>query len=211
MTTKVEQETGTTEVAKSSTTALQKVDYTSMVKAFRKKNQEFDLDMVDLGIRLTIDPKGRFQNKDDENDVHDSMAVVILSGAAKFNLWGEDGTPDEGTLLITADTLEEAENAFDELSAGENGEVFGQIYSKSDISQRYIITFAADDGNLYAIDMSKSSRFSFTNYVKMLFTSKSLGVSEVITKLTTEGRKKGKNTWNVVVFTFVEVLDACKQ
>ena len=65
----------------------------------------------------------------------------------------------------------------------------------------------AEDGNLYAIDMSATSKYEFGAYAKKLFNEHNVGAFEVVTKLKTAVRKKDRNSWNVVTFEFVSKRD----
>ena len=189
------------EITKVEGTAVVPMNYVAKIEEFKSKNKEFDLDFVDLGTYLRINAKGQLEGKDNPEIKFDKLEAVLVSGKSRYNLWGEDGTPDEGELLFSAETEEEAKNELEELTA--NDEVRAALYDWKKVSKRYIITFVAADGNLYAIDMSQTSKYNFANYIKTLFNQYNLGMTDVVTEMSTEERKKDRNTWNVVTFKFV--------
>lgn len=189
------------EITKVEGTAVVPMNYAAKIEEFKAKNKEFDLDFVDLGTYLRINAKGQLEGKDNPEIKFDKLEAVLVSGKSRYNLWGEDGTPDEGELLFSAETEEEAKNELEELTA--NDEVRAELYDWKKVSKRYIITFVAADGNLYAIDMSQTSKYNFANYIKTLFNQYNLGMTDVVTEMSTEERKKDRNTWNVVTFKFV--------
>lgn len=189
------------EITKVEGTAVVPMNYAAKIEEFKAKNKEFDLDFVDLGTYLRINAKGQLEGKDNPEIKFDKLEAVLVSGRSRYNLWGEDGTPDEGELLFSAETEEEAKNELEELTA--NDEVRAELYDWKKVSKRYIITFVAADGNLYAIDMSQTSKYNFANYIKTLFNQYNLGMTDVVTEMSTEERKKDRNTWNVVTFKFV--------
>lgn len=189
------------EITKVEGTAVVPMNYAAKIEEFKAKNKEFDLDFVDLGTYLRINAKGQLEGKDNPDVKFDKLEAVLVSGKSRYNLWGEDGTPDEGELLFSAETEEEAKNELEELTA--NDEVRAELYDWKKVSKRYIITFVAADGNLYAIDMSQTSKYNFANYIKTLFNQYNLGMTDVVTEMSTEERKKDRNTWNVVTFKFV--------
>ena len=189
------------EITKVEGTAVVPMNYAAKIEEFKAKNKEFDLDFVDLGTYLRINAKGQLEGKDNPEIKFDKLEAVLVSGKSRYNLWGEDGTPDEGELLFSAETEEEAKNELEELTA--NDEVRAELYDWKKVRKRYIITFVAADGNLYAIDMSQTSKYNFANYIKTLFNQYNLGMTDVVTEMSTEERKKDRNTWNVVTFKFV--------
>lgn len=189
------------EITKVEGTAVVPMNYAAKIEEFKAKNKEFDLDFVDLGTYLRINAKGQLEGKDNPEIKFDKLEAVFVSGKSRYNLWGEDGTPDEGELFFSAETEEEAKNELEELTA--NDEVRAELYDWKKVSKRYIITFVAADGNLYAIDMSQTSKYNFANYIKTLFNQYNLGMTDVVTEMSTEERKKDRNTWNVVTFKFV--------
>lgn len=192
------------EVAKNETGVV-KIDYAAKIALFKEKTKEFDLDFVDLGTMLRLNAKGQFESKDNEEVVFNEMTVVILNGKPRFNLWGKDDSPQANELLFSCDSEEEAKNKFEEFCAEDA--VNEQMYSWSDVSKRYIITFVSDDGQLYAIDMSATSKYAFGAYAKKLFNDHGVGPMEVVTKLGTETKKKDRNSWNVVTFEFLSKRD----
>lgn len=189
------------EITKVEGTAVVPMNYVAKIEEFKAKNKEFDLDFVDLGTYLRINAKGQLEGKDNPEIKFDKLEAVLVSGKSRYNLWGEDGTPDEGELLFSVKTEEEAKNELEELTA--NDEVRAELYDWKKVSKRYIITFVAADGNLYSIDMSQTSKYNFANYIKTLFNQYNLGMTDVVTEMSTEERKKDRNTWNVVTFKFV--------
>jgi len=177
------------------------VDLKAKVEEFKNKNKDFDLDFVELGTHLKLTKTGKFQSKDDEKVIFDNLTCVILSGRSQYVLWGKEGTPNADELLISADNIEDAVNVFESLATDD--ETFKHFYTLKDIKARYIITLIAEDGELYAINMSSSSKSALGNYSKSCI-KKGLGFSDVITKITTAERVKGKLAWVVLNFEIIE-------
>jgi len=187
-------------------TVISNFDYAAKMKDFKEKNKGFDLDYVDMGTYLKINSKGQFYEADDDKKIYDSLDAVIVSGEPQFVLWGKEETPEEGKLLISQKTQEEAEEQFEEIAANGSVEMFGQLYDKSDIAQRYIITFMTAEGKLYAVNMSKSSKKNFGKYSKSIYLDKDLGLQEVLTRISTVAMSYEKNHWNAVSFELIEKI-----
>ena len=183
---------------------MTRVNYGEMVASFKKQNDGIELDFIELGMRINIAANGKFVQKDNESVTYDSIECVILSGKPNFALWGKDGSPQEDELLLTAESVDEAMAKFEELCTDP---VFAAMYEKDDIQEKYLITFVMNDGNIGAINMSKTSKWEFGNYAKQLFTQDKTTVKNVVTELTTEVRKKGKNSWNVIKFKKIRLID----
>lgn len=176
------------------------INYAAKIDEFKAKNKEFDLDFVDLGTYLRINSKGQLEGKDNPDLKFDTIQAVVISGKSKYNLWGADGSPDENELLFSVESVEEAKAELEELCSDP---LKAELYSWKEVSKRYIITFIAQDGNIYSIDMSQTSKFSFANYIKQLFNHHSLGMSDVVTEISTEEKKKDRNSWSVITFKFL--------
>ena len=183
---------------------MKAINYAAKVASFKEKNAQFDLDFVELGTFLKISKTGKLQSKDDDAITFDAIKGVILEGKEQFTLWGKDDTPQDGELLIKENELEEAEAKFEELCAADD--MFGALYSLSDIGPRYIITFVAEDGNLYAINMSKSSKYELGKHSKFCFVSLGVGLAEVVTKIGIQEKTGGKNSWLAFKFDYVSTL-----
>jgi len=181
-----------------------KVSLTEKVIDFKKKNQEFDLGFIELGTFLKLTKTGKLQSTENDKIVFNEINAVIVGGRSQFVLWGKEGTPQEDQLLFSTETEEEAVNALEELAAKD--EMFSELYSRNDISARYIITLVGEDGNIYAINLSKSSKFEFGSYSKLIYSKHEAGVSEVITKISAQEKTSGKNSWIAAKFDFVEKL-----
>lgn len=181
------------------------VDLGKKVEEFSVKNKQFEGLEVDLGTYLKTTKTGKFQSKENEKVIFDQLNCVILGGRPQYNLWGKDGSPQEDTLLISVESHEEAINEFERLSAEDS--VFGQLYSVKDIQERYIITLVNEDGNMYAINMSRGGKLDFGAYAKFLFNTHNCGANKVITKITTIEKTSGKNSWLGLKFEMISKLE----
>ncbi len=185
------------------------------IEAFKEANPGMEFDEVNLGVPLKINSKGQFCAKQDETVVFNEFKeIIVLSGKPQFVLWGKDDTPDEGELLIDAENLIDARDAFAARCAdAKMGEVFKATYKEDDISHRYTIQFMAEDGNCYELNMSNTSRKAYKKYATQLFNGflgapRQTGVAVCVTKMTTEAKSWEKVNWNQCKFEFVRKIEA---
>src|SRR5690554_256337 len=66
-------------------------------QGFLEANEGMDFDFVHMGEWLSVNSKGDFIEKDNEEvNYGDSIDVVIGLGEKRYSLWGFDDTPEEG-------------------------------------------------------------------------------------------------------------------
>lgn len=182
-----------------------KFDFKAKVAEFHAKTAGFAGLAVDLGIPLKITKKGQLQNKNNEKQLWDSIECVLVSSKPFYNLWGKEGTPDADKLLFQVNSMEEAVNTYEEMSAEDP--VFGQLYSKKDIQERLLITFVGSDENIYSLDLTRVGKGDFSKYVAGIFQTHGVGPTEVLTSIDTVEKTSGKNSWIAPRFNFVKKLE----
>jgi hypothetical protein len=197
---------------------------------FLAVNVGMDLDYVRMGKWLTIDKKGRFQEKASQEGTEsivygDEIDVILASGEQRWMIWGARDTDDNGMVIATGKTREECEeslNAYLETNPDK-----AERYSAENIALRYMAVGviienlqkaqAEDDfPTIYMIPMATTNTFAFGNYTKDLYDGKykAMGiprrtaVRDVVTRLTTSEKKgKGTDTFVGIDFTAVALFN----
>lgn len=192
---------------------------TGLKDEFLQANAGMGLDFVYIGSWLVCNKKGQFKDRDNDALVFgDNVDIVIGGGEERFMLWGKDGTPESGTLLIGEDTQLAAETAFDNMI--ETKPELLERYTKADIQGRYIayvvpvqmLGKASTVPTIYMLSMSPTSKFAFGKYGMEIFKGAyaKIGipaktpVSAVVTRISTE-EKTNSNKQTYVCFTFAPV------
>ncbi|MFJ5716569.1 hypothetical protein [Neobacillus sp. NPDC093127] len=174
---------------------------------FIEANQGLDLDFVRMGDWLSVNKKGNFQEKDDEAVQYgDTIDVVVGFGEQRWSLWGLEGSPEDGQLIVAHKTKDEAEEA---LSGwlNENPQAADR-YSAADISLRYMAYVVPVDSltpddfpKIYLMSFSPTDtivwgRFAFDVYkgkFKVLNIPSRTAVNKIVVRLTTEEKKSRSN------------------
>lgn len=185
-----------------------------IVELLQKNHQEFveanegmELDYVRVGEWLKLNKKGKYvESADDAVSYGDVMDVVIGKGEQRYILWGKDGSPEKGELIVAEKTREEGEAA---LAAwlSEKPEA-AERYFPDDIALRYLAylvpvnTLQPDaDGDVfpkvYIFDFPKGDTIGWGKYAKALWDGKykALGIKQkttvnrVVTRFESEERK----------------------
>lgn len=219
-----------TELAKTGTTAVSTVhtgsSYITMIleetkRSFVEMNQGLDLDFVRMGDWLVIDSKGNFVEKDDDTIKYgDSIDVVVGYGEQRYSLWGQEGSPEDGVLIVAEPKREDALAALGEYLAANPDAA--ERYDESDVKLRYmayvvpVSTLAPDDfPKIYLMSFSQTDSFGWGRYAMNCFQGKykALGVpartaaNKVVTRLTTAERKQETRKWIGIDFTPVGLFD----
>lgn len=212
------------EVAATGNTALAKSpagsNYISMIleetkRGFVEANAGLDLDFVRMGDWLVINSKGNFVEKDDEAVTYgDSIDVVVGYGEQRYSLWGHEGSPEEGQLIVAEPKREDALAALGEYLA--NNPEAAERYSEEDVKLRYmayvvpVSTLSPDDfPKIYLMSFSQTDSFGWGRYAMNCFQGKykPIGVpsrtaaNKVVTRLTTAERKQESRKWVGIDFT----------
>lgn len=176
-------------------------------QGFVEANNGLDMDFVRMGDWLTVNKKGNFVEKDDENVAFgDSIDVVIGYGEQRWSVWGVEESPEAGQLIVAERTKEEAEVVFNQWLA-ENPQA-QERYELDDIKLRYmasvvpVSTLSPEDfPNIYLMSFSPTDTLIFGKYAMNLYKGKyktlgipsKLGVNKVVTRLVTTDRKSRTN------------------
>lgn len=190
-------------------------------QGFIEANEGLDMDFVRMGDWLTINSKGNFVEKDnDEITYGDSIDVVVGFGEKRWSLWGNEGTPEEGQLIVAEKEIDDARAALGEFLALNPDAA--ERYAESDIKLRYMAwvvpvkTLSPDDfPNIYLVSFSPSDTIGWGRYAMNLFQGKfkqlgvpgRLGANKVVTRLTTEERKKDNRKWIGIKFEPIGVFN----
>jgi hypothetical protein len=186
-------------------------------RSFVEMNQGLDLDFVRMGDWLTIDSKGNFVEKDDDTVKYgDSIDVVVGYGEQRYSLWGHEGSPEEGVLIVAEPKREDALAALGEYLA--NNPEAAERYSEDDVKLRYmayvvpVATLTPDDfPKIYLMSFSQTDSFGWGRFAMNCFQGKykAVGVpartaaNKVVTRLTTAERKQESRKWIGIDFTAV--------
>jgi hypothetical protein len=217
-------ETTTNEVATTNTQAPAKKpagsNYISMIleetkRGFVEANAGLDLDFVRMGDWLVIDSKGNFVEKDDDTIKYgDNLDVVVGYGEQRYSLWGHEGSPEEGQLIVAEPKREDALAALGQYLA-ENPEA-AERYGEEDVKLRYmayvvpVSTLTPDDfPKIYLMSFSQTDSFGWGRYAMNCFQGKYKAINvpsrtaanKVVTRLTTAERKQESRKWIGIDFT----------
>ncbi len=178
-------------------------------RGFLEENQGLDFDFVHMGEWLTLNSKGDFIEKDNEDENYgDSIDVVIGLGEKRYSLWGFDGTDEEGQLILAEQELEDARDAFESF-LGTNPKA-AETYNYDDIKLRYMAMVvpvnSLKDGEfpqIYNVSLSPSDTIVFGRWAMSVYQGKGLakqagiprgtGVNKVVTRLKSVERVNRNN------------------
>lgn len=218
------------EVAETKTTAVAATpagsNYISMIleetkRSFVEMNQGLDLDFVRMGDWLVIDSKGNFVEKDDDSVKYgDNIDVVVGYGEQRYSLWGHEGSPEEGQLLVARPTREEALEEFGEWLA--NNPEAAERYDDTDVKLRYmayvvpVATLSPDDfPKIYLMSFSQTDSFGWGRFAMNCFQGKykamgvpaRTGANKVVARFTTAERKQESRKWIGIDYTAVGLFN----
>ncbi|MDZ5608605.1 hypothetical protein U2I54_16260 [Bacillus pseudomycoides] len=176
-------------------------------QGFIEANNGLDMDFVRMGEWLTVNKKGNFVEKDDENITYgDSIDVVIGYGEQRWSVWGKQDSPEDGQLIVAEKTRDEAEVVFNQWLA-ENPQA-EERYELDDIQLRYmasvvpVSTLSPDDfPRIYLMSFSPTDTIIFGRFAMSVYTGKykalnvpsKLGINKIVTRLVTTERKSRTN------------------
>lgn len=166
---------------------------------FLEANDGLDFDFVHMGEWLSLNSKGDFIEKDNEDEnFGDSIDVVIGLGEKRYSLWGHDDTPEEGVLIVAERDQQDAYEAFDQY-LGMNPEA-AERYNYDDIKLRYMALVvpvnSLKDGEfpqIYNVSLSPTDTIVFGRWAMSVYQGKGLakqvgvkrgtGVNKIVTRL----------------------------
>src|SRR5690625_2296849 len=178
-------------------------------RGFLEVNEGMDFDFVHMGEWLSRDSKGNFVEKEDETvNYGDSVDVVVGYGEKRYSLWGFDGTPEDGQLIVAEATQEAANEAFQAFL--EINPDAAERYNYDDIKLRYMAMVvpveSLKDGEfpqIYNLSLSPSDTIIFGRWAMSVYQGKGLakevgiprgtGVNKVVTRLKTVERVNRNN------------------
>ncbi len=221
----------TTDVAVANSTAVAKTGQAFITAMFEKMRDDFlkandglGLDFVHLTSWLSINAKGQFVDKDNADlNYGDCLDVVIASGEERYSLWGKDGTPEKGELIVSELTREKAYEVFDAWI--ESNPKAADTYSRDDIQSRYIAfvvpvaSLATDAPKVYILGMAPTTKIAYGQWAYSIYCGKEAaagipkgtGVNRVITRLkTVDKQNKDKENYIAIEFKAVEMFDEKK-
>jgi|SRR5690625_2925175 len=184
--------------------AVQNQSYISAIleetkRGFLEANQGLDFDFVHMGEWLSLNSKGDFVEKENEDvNYGDSIDVVIGMGEQRWSLWGFDDTPEEGELIVAEKDEKDAYDAFDEYLAV-NPEA-AERYTYDDIRLRYMAMIVPVDSlkdgefpQIYNVSLSPTDTIIFGRWAMSVYQAKGLakqvgiprgtGVNRIVTRL----------------------------
>lgn len=194
-------------------------------RGFIEANAGLDMDFVYMGDWLTINKKGAFVERDDEEaNYGDSIDVVIGHGEKRYSLWGNEKSPEEGQLIVAEPELEAAQEKLTNW-LGENPDA-EESYSLDDIELRYMAMVvpvdsltdvaAGDFPKVYLMSFPKTTTIAYGKWAMRVYQGKykhqgvpaGNGVNKIVTRLTTV-EKEGKNnqSWVAIEFSAVGMFD----
>lgn len=179
---------------------------------FIAANDGLDLDFVNMGSWLVIDKKGRFVEKDGKDDPRtcvsygDSIDVVIGRGEKRWSLWGKEGSPEDGQLLVAEKEKKDADAA---LTAWlmENPQAQDR-YSLDEIELRYLAFIVpvesigkAEFPKIFLMSFSPSSTLAFGKWAMDVYQGKyrnlgipaRTGVHKIVTRFKTNEKTSRRN------------------
>lgn len=178
-------------------------------RGFLEANAGMDFDFVHMGEWLSKDSKGNFVEKEDEAvNYGDSLDVVIGYGEKRYSLWGFEGTPEDGQLIVAEATQEAANEAFESfLQVNPDA---AERYNYDDIRLRYMAMVvpvgSLKDGEfpqIYNLSLSPSDTIIFGRWAMGLYQGKGIakqvgiqrgtGVNRIVTRLKTVERTNRNN------------------
>ncbi|MDU0154030.1 hypothetical protein [Bacillus cabrialesii] len=170
---------------------------------FIEANAGLDMDFVHMGDWLTKDSKGNFVEKDDESVSYgDTIDIVVGQGEKRYSLWGLEGSPEDGELIVAEKELADAQEKLTAWLA-ENPDAADR-YGLEDIKLRYMAfvvpvdTLKPDDfPKVYLMSFSPTDtirwgQFAFGVYkgkYKALNIPRGTGVNKIVTRLITKEYK----------------------
>lgn len=176
-------------------------------QGFLEANAGMDFDFVRMGDWLTVNKKGNFVEKDDEEISYgDTLDVVFGHGEQRWSLWGHDDTPEEGQLIVAEASQEDAHAALAEYF--QLNPDAAERYTYDDVRLRYMAmvvpvqTLSPEDfPQVYLLSLSPTDTILFGKWAMRVYQGKykALGifprtaVNRIVTRLKSVERKSRTN------------------
>jgi hypothetical protein len=189
---------------------------------FLAVNAGLDMDYVRIGTYLKINKKGNIVEARDENVSYgDTLDLVVGMGEQRWSLWGGEGTPEDGELIVAEKTEKEGREALAEwLQANPEA---AERYGMDDVKLRYIAFVVPVESlaesvkneeppKLYLFPWATVDTYEWGAYAMKLYDGKfkhlgvpaKSGANTVVTRVTTvEKEGKGNNKFIGVTFDAV--------
>jgi hypothetical protein len=191
---------------------------------FIAANDGLDMDFVRMGTWLTINKKGVFVDKDDENIKYgDSIDVVVGQGEKRWSLWGLKDSPEDGQLIVAC---KEKVDASAQLEAWLDEEPDRRSrYSINDLELRYMAYVVPVETvkpneipKVYLMSFAPSATIAWGKYAMKVYQggyknqgiAPRTGVNRVVTRLTTEEQQSKTDksiSWLAIKFDAVGIFD----
>lgn len=192
---------------------------------FIEINDGLDFDFVTLGTWLYVSKKGNFITKDSNGDplvdFGDTLDVVIGKGEQRWMLWGGEKTPEANILIAAKRDKEEAiidlENFLNEHPDAR------ERYDANSLKFCYIaylvpvMTLSSNEDipDIYLMNFSTTNSYAWGNYAKNTYLGqfKQFGiptrtaVNRIVTRMTTEEKSNGNNSWIGLKFDPVGIFN----
>lgn len=167
-------------------------------RGFLEANQGMDFDFVHMGEWLSLNSKGQFIEKENEDvNYGDTIDVVIGLGEKRYSLWGFDDTPEKGELIVAEQNQEDAYAALE--SYLEVNPEAVERYTYDDIKLRYMAMVvpveSLKDGEfpqIYNVSLSPTDTIIFGRWAMNVYQGKGLagkagiprgtGVNKIVTR-----------------------------
>ncbi|WP_371380872.1 hypothetical protein [Sporomusa aerivorans] len=191
---------------------------------FLAVNEGMDFDFVNIGTWLYVSKKGKFVEKDSNDDVvedyGDSIDVVVGYGEKRWTLWGMKESPEEGQLIVAKRDREEAEQDL-QAFLEENPEAQTRYDLKS-LELRYIayivpVVTLQPEGfpKIYLMSFPSTTTIQWGKYAQGIYLGKGVkamvpprtGVNRVVTRMTTVEKGEGDKSWIGIDFEAVGLFN----
>ncbi len=197
----------------------------SIKTEFLAINDGLDLDFVRIGQMIKLNKKGNFVLMRDENvSFGDTMDIVIAQGEQRWSLWGKEGSPENGQLIVAERTKEEAEAKLSAWFMEDQERT--ERYDLTDIQLRYVAFVVRVDTlqealaneetpEIYVLPIATTDSYEYGDYALELFKGKykpigikaKTAVSAVVTRVQSTEKKRGTNSWIGLSFTPVGLFN----
>lgn len=195
-------------------------------QGFLEENAGLDFDFVHMGEWLSLNKKGDFVEKDNEDVKYgESIDVVIGLGEKRYSLWGFDDTPEEGELIVAESTQEAAYEAFEQYL--ELNQEAAERYTYDDIKLRYMAMVVPVDSlkegefpQIYNVSLSPTDTIIFGRWAMSVYQGKGVakqagiprgtGVNKIVTRLKSverQSRNDKSKSWLGIDFEAVGMFN----
>jgi hypothetical protein len=185
-----------------------------IMQEFQEVNDGIDADFVNIASWLVFDKKGNFivkETKDKPVPVSygDKIDVVVGIGEKRWQLWGNEGSPEDGKLITAK---KEYAEAVAELTAWlEANPQAAERYNTNMLELCYLLFFVpvvtlgpSKLPKIYIMALSKTATTDWGNYMKAVFMGnyedalgipERTGVNKLVTRIATAEKSSDKYEW----------------